>query len=50
MIKIRHHDTLRRLDFKHPATWVATWFGTGLMHLAQAHGAQSARSPSVSSL
>ena len=31
MIKIRHHDTLRRLDFKHPATWVATWFGTGLM-------------------
>ncbi len=31
MIKIRNHDTLRRLDFKHPATWVATWGGCGLM-------------------
>ena len=27
MIKIRNQDTLRRLDFKHPATWLATWFG-----------------------
>ena len=31
MIKIRHQDTLRRLNFKHPATWLATWFGCGLM-------------------
>jgi phosphatidylglycerophosphatase A len=31
MINIQHSDTLRRLNFKHPATWVATWFGTGLM-------------------
>lgn len=31
MIRIRNHDTLRRLDFKHPATWVATWGGCGLM-------------------
>lgn len=22
-------DLLRKLDFKHPATWVATWFGFG---------------------
>lgn len=34
MIKIRNHDILRRLDFKHPATWVATWFGCGLMQPA----------------
>lgn len=34
MIKIQHQDTLRRLDFKHPATWVATWFGMGLMRPA----------------
>lgn len=31
MIKLSHKDTLRRLDFKHPATWVATWFGCGLL-------------------
>ena len=31
MIKIRNHDTLRQLNFKHPATWVATWFGCGLI-------------------
>lgn len=24
-------DTLRKLNFRHPATWVATWFGCGLM-------------------
>ena len=34
MIKIRNQDTLRRLDFKHPATWLATWGGTGLMQPA----------------
>ena len=34
MIKIKNHDTLRRLDFKHPATWAATWFGTGLIQPA----------------
>lgn len=34
MIKIRNNDTLRRLDFKHPATWTATWFGLGLMQPA----------------
>lgn len=34
MIKIRHRDTLARLDFKHPATWVATWFGSGLIQPA----------------
>ena len=31
MIKFSNKDTLRRLDFKHPATWVATWGGCGLM-------------------
>ena len=31
MLKIQNQDTLRRLDFKHPATWAATWFGCGLM-------------------
>lgn len=31
MIKFQNPDTLRRLDFKHPATWAATWFGCGLM-------------------
>jgi len=25
---------LQKLDFKNPATWVATWFGCGLMHPA----------------
>ncbi len=34
MIKLKNSDTLRRLDFKHPATWVATWCGTGLMQPA----------------
>jgi len=34
MIKLKNQDTLRRLDFKHPATWVATWGGTGLMQPA----------------
>lgn len=24
-------DLLKKLDFKNPATWVATWFGCGLM-------------------
>ena len=31
MIRIQPPDTLRRLNFKHPATWVATWGGFGLM-------------------
>lgn len=31
MIKIRDKDTLNRLDFKHPATWLATWGGSGLI-------------------
>ena len=31
MIKFQSSETLRRLDFKHPATWVATWGGCGLM-------------------
>lgn len=34
MIKIRNQDTLNRLDFKHPATWAATWFGCGLIQPA----------------
>lgn len=34
MFRIRNQDTLRRLDFKHPATWAATWFGCGLMQPA----------------
>ncbi len=34
MIKIRNQDTLRRLDLKHPATWLATWGGTGLIQPA----------------
>ena len=25
---------LQKLDFKNPATWIATWFGCGLMHPA----------------
>jgi phosphatidylglycerophosphatase A len=33
-IKIRNQDTLRRLDLKHPATWLATWGGTGLIQPA----------------
>jgi phosphatidylglycerophosphatase A len=31
MIGIQNQDTLRRLNFRHPATWVATWGGLGLM-------------------
>lgn len=31
MIRIRQQDTLQRLNLKHPATWVATWGGCGLM-------------------
>jgi phosphatidylglycerophosphatase A len=27
-------ELLQKLDFKNPATWVATWFGCGLMHPA----------------
>lgn len=34
MIKLRNPDTLRRLNFKHPATWVATWGGCGLLRPA----------------
>ncbi|MCI5060921.1 MAG: phosphatidylglycerophosphatase A [Alphaproteobacteria bacterium] len=34
MIKFQPSETLRRLDFKHPATWVATWGGCGLMRPA----------------
>ncbi len=27
-------ELYRKLNFKHPATWVATWFGSGLMQPA----------------
>ena len=27
-------ETLRKLDFKNPATWLATWFGCGLLRPA----------------
>lgn len=27
-------EEIAKLDFKHPATWLATWFGCGLMHPA----------------
>lgn len=27
-------EFLQKLDFKNPATWVATWFGCGFMHPA----------------
>lgn len=27
-------ELIKKLDFKHPATWVATWFGCGLMRPA----------------
>jgi phosphatidylglycerophosphatase A len=30
MIKFQDKDTLGRLNFKHPAPWLATWFGLGL--------------------
>lgn len=31
LINFQNKDTLHRLDFKHPATWLATWFGAGLI-------------------
>ena len=31
MLRLQNQDTLRRLNFKHPATWVATWGGCGLL-------------------
>ncbi len=34
MIKIKNRETLARLDFKHPATWIATWFGCGFIQPA----------------
>ena len=34
MIGFQNQDTLRRLNFKHPATWAATWFGCGLIRPA----------------
>ncbi len=34
MIKIRSSDTLNRLNFNHPATWLATWGGLGLIQPA----------------
>lgn len=27
-------ELIKKLDFKNPATWIATWFGCGLMHPA----------------
>ncbi|PZO88142.1 MAG: phosphatidylglycerophosphatase A [Micavibrio aeruginosavorus] len=27
-------EIIKKLDFKNPATWTATWFGCGLMHPA----------------
>lgn len=32
--KMPDPDLIKKLDFKNPATWVATWFGCGLMHPA----------------
>ncbi len=29
-----NRDILRKLDFSHPASWLATWFGCGLMKQA----------------
>lgn len=34
MIRIRSQDTLNRLNFNHPATWLATWGGFGLLQPA----------------
>lgn len=31
MLGLQHPDRLKKLDFNHPATWIATWFGCGLM-------------------
>jgi phosphatidylglycerophosphatase A len=30
-LKLPDPDLIAKLDFKNPATWVATWFGCGLM-------------------
>jgi phosphatidylglycerophosphatase A len=30
--KMPDPEVMKKLDFKNPATWVATWFGCGLMH------------------
>lgn len=32
--KMPDPDIIQKLDFKNPATWVATWMGCGLMHPA----------------
>ena len=32
--KMPDPELIKKLDFKNPATWVATWFGCGLMHPA----------------
>ncbi len=32
--KMPDPEIIKKLDFKNPATWVATWFGCGLMHPA----------------
>lgn len=32
--KMPDPEIIKRLDFKNPATWAATWFGCGLMHPA----------------
>lgn len=34
LIKLPDPEFLKKLDFKNPATWVATWFGCGLIHPA----------------
>ncbi len=31
-LKMPDPEVMKKLDFKNPATWVATWFGCGLMH------------------
>lgn len=33
-LKMPDPELIKKLDFKNPATWVATWFGLGLMHPA----------------
>ena len=30
--KMPDPEVMKKLDFKNPATWMATWFGCGLMH------------------
>lgn len=34
LMKLPDPEFLKKLDFKNPATWVATWFGCGLIHPA----------------